>query len=438
MFAIPLAWLQLTREKIRLLVALAGIAFAVILMFMQLGFRDALFDSSVRFHESLKGDIFLVSPQSTALIGMRSFSDRRLQQARGFEGVESVTPIYLDIRLWKNPETRRTRGILIIGIDPAAKIFDDEIFDDDLLAQARKNKLNPDLAQDAAQDLSRIQMADVVLFDQSSRQEFGNIAELYGAYKAGKGPPVNTEVGGRWVTVQGLFSMGASFGADGNIITSDLNFIRIFGSAGNQGRQAGLIDVGLVKVKPGVDVKALVESLRGADLVESELCPKENYIKTLEKQGGKTLPEDVLILSKREFVACEQDYWKSGTAIGFIFSLGTAMGFIVGIVIVYQILYTDVSDHLPEYATLKAMGYKNFYLFSVVFQEALILSVVGYIPGFLLCLVLYNLTQNATSLPVAMTLERALTVFTLTIIMCCVSATIAVRKAQSADPADIF
>jgi putative ABC transport system permease protein len=153
---------------------------------------------------------------------------------------------------------------------------------------------------------------------------------------------------------------------------------------------------------------------------------------------SQTLPADVRVLTKAGFAAVERSYWEDSTSIGFIFGLGAAMGFIVGTVIVYQVLYTDVSDHLPEYATLKAMGYKSTYLYSVVLQESLILSVLGYIPGFIIVWGVYNLIKAATSLPVGMTAERALTVFILTVIMCVASGAIAMRRVQSADPADIF
>ncbi|HEY9910248.1 MAG TPA: ABC transporter permease DevC [Thermosynechococcaceae cyanobacterium] len=386
MFAIPLAWLQLKREKVRLLIALAGIGFAVILMFIQLGFRDALFDSAIRMHQNLQGDVFLVSPQSTALIAMRSFSQRRLYQALGYEGVESVSAVYLDFGLWKNPDNRRTRGILVIGFDPKEPIFS---------------------LPGVVQGLDKIQLPDTVLFDEDSREEFGPVGKKFEA-----GELVQTEVAGRRITVAGLFKMGASFGADGNIVTSDLNFFRIFDR-----RKAGLIDVGLIRLKPGTDVQSVMNLLR----------------KDIQEPNS-----DVKVMSKQEFIEFEQNYWKSSTAIGFIFTLGAAIGFVVGTVIVYQILYTDVTDHLAEYATLKAMGYRNSYLLSVVFQEALILSIMGYVPGFLLALGLYNLTLKATSLPIAMTTDRAITVLCLAIVMCTISGAIAVRKVQDADPADIF
>jgi putative ABC transport system permease protein len=380
---IPLAWLQLSHEKIRLLVAIAGISFADILMFMQLGFRDALFDSAVKFHTNVSGDVFLVGPQSTALIAMKSFPRRRLYQALAFNGVESVTPIYLGFEIWKNPVEKNTRQIMVIGFNPADK----QLFQ----------------LPGVAENIDKMRLTDTYLFDDKSRTQFGPIDKLFAS-----GKPVETEVGGRRIDIGGIFSLGASFGADGNIMTSDTNFMRLFD------RDPGLIDVGVIRLKPGTNVEATIAAM------------KSYY------------PKDVKVFSKEEFIDFEKSYWQTGTSIGFIFTLGTIMGFIVGIVIVYQILYTDVADHLSEYATLKAMGYTDFYLLTVVFQEALILSIVGFFPGMLAAVGLYTMTRNATNLPLLMTVARATTVLLLTMIMCTISGAIAVRKLRAADPADMF
>jgi putative ABC transport system permease protein len=381
---IPLAWLQLSHEKIRLLVAIAGIGFADILMFMQLGFRDALFDSAVKFHTNVNGEIFLISPQSTALIAMKSFPRRRLYQTLAVNGVDAVTPIYLGFKIWKNPVNKNTRQIMTIGFNPADK----KLFQ----------------LPGVAENIDKMQLPDTYLFDTKSRDQFGPIAKMFES-----GQRVQTEVGGRKIEVGGLFTLGASFGADGNIMTSDTNFIRMFDK-----RDKGLIDVGVVKLKPGTDVQSTINAM-------------EAY-----------LPKDVKVFSKAQFIEFERNYWQTGTSIGFIFTLGTIMGFIVGIVIVYQILYTDVADHLSEYATLKAMGYTDFYLLTVVFQEALILSIVGFFPGMFAAVGLYTITRNATNLPLIMTVARATTVLILTMIMCTISGAIAVRKLRAADPADMF
>lgn len=380
---IPLAWLQLKREKTRLAVALAGIAFADILMFMQLGFRDSLYYSNVRFHTSLQGDIVLINNESNALLSMKTFSQRRLYRALDFPAVQSVHPIYVDYTAWKNPLTGRPRNLLVIGVNPETNIFN--------LAGVQEN-------------LDKIKLPDVVLYDRSSRQEYGPIAADFE-----QGKNVIAEVNRRKIKVGGLFTLGASFGADGNLITSDLNFLRIFPQ-----HQRGLINIGLVRLKPGSDATAVTQNLK------------------------KYLSKDIKVLTKQEFIDYERNYWASSTAIGFIFTLGTIMGFIVGTVIVYQILYTEVADHLAEYATLKAIGYTHNYLLFVILQEAVILAFVGYMPGFAVTMFLYNRARAATLLPVFMSSERAIMVLILTLIMCFISGTIAVRKLQSADPADIF
>ena len=380
---IPLSWLQLTREKTRLAVALAGIAFADILMFMQLGFRDALYYSNVRFHNSLQGDIVLINSQSNAILAMRSFSQRRLYKALELSAVQSVHPIYLDFTIWKNPVTGRPRSILIFGMNPETNLVN--------LPGVQEN-------------LDKLKLPDVVLFDRSSRVEYGPIAVNYD-----QGKPVTAEVRRRRIKVGGLFTLGASFGADGNLITSDLNFFRIFNN-----RQKGLIDIGLIRLKPGADANVVAQQLR------------------------KYLPNEVNVLTKQEFIDFERSYWANSTAIGFIFTLGTVMGFIVGTVIVYQILYTEVADHLAEYATLKAIGYTQNYLLTVILQEALLLAVLGYFPGIVFALFMYDSARNATLLPVFMSFERATMVLILTMLMCIISGAIAVRKLRSADPADIF
>ncbi len=380
---IPLSWLQLTREKTRLAVALAGIGFADVLMFMQIGFRDALYFSNVQMHNSLQGDIVVINKESNAVLSMKPFSQRRLYRALDLPIVKSVHPIYLDYTSWKNPVTGRPRNILIFGFNAEENVFN---------------------LPGVSESLDKIKLADVVLFDRSSRVEYGPITSDFEQKK-----PIAAEVRRRRVKVGGLFTLGTSFGADGNLITSDLNFLRIFTN-----RQRGLIDIGLIRLNPGIDPNVATQNLR-------------NY-----------LPKDINVFTKEEFINYERNYWANSTAIGFIFTLGTIMGFIVGTVIVYQILYTEVADHLSEYATLKAIGYTQNYLLMIIVQEAFLLAVLGYMPGFVFSLALYKATRDATLLPIYMSFGRGLTVLILTILMCLISGAIAVRKLSAADPADIF
>lgn len=378
----PLAWLQVTREKTRLAVAIAGIAFADLLIFIQMGFESALYDAAVKPHRNLQADLVLINPQLQTLFSVKSFSRERLYQALSYDSVDSVSPVYIATGQWRNPENSSDRAILVWGVDPAKPVF-------------KFPEVN--------QNLDHLKLLNQVLFDQASRPEYGGIAEIF--KKTGS---VETELNGKAVSVKGLFTNGASFAADGNIITSDSTFLQLFP------RQASQVDIGLISLKPGADVEQVREQLAAG------------------------LPNDVKVLTVEGFAEIEKTYWANGTGIGFIFGLGVGVGFIVGIVIVYQILYSDVSDHLPEYATLKAIGYSDRYLLGVLTQEALLLAILGYIPGFILSFGLYQVAYTATLLPIAMTLERAGSVLVLTIIMCSVSGAIAMRKLRSADPADVF
>ncbi|MBR8829743.1 MAG: hypothetical protein N5P05_001305 [Chroococcopsis gigantea SAG 12.99] len=380
----PLAWLQITREKTRLLVALAGIGFADLLMFTQLGFKNGLYDASVKPHYVLDTDLVLINPQFETLFSVKDFSRAQMYQAAGVEGVKSVNAVYINMAQWRNPETNMERTILLFAFDPTKPVF--------TLPEVNRH-------------LGDLKMLNRVLYDQAGRTEFGPIAKLLES-----GKPVNVQLSKKEVQVTAVFTLGASFAADGNAITSDSTFFRIFDD-----RQPDRVDLALIKVKPGANIQDVRNRIQ-------HILPKDQ----------------IIVLTLEEFAAREKNYWANSTAIGFIFGLGTAVGFIVGIVIVYQILYSDVSDHLPEYATLKAMGYGDFYLVKVLMQEALILAVLGYIPGFIVSLGLYHMAAGATLLPIAMTGQRAINVMILTIIMCTASGLVAMRRLTNADPADIF
>ncbi|QNI48576.1 ABC transporter permease DevC [Synechococcus sp. A15-60] len=380
---IPLASLMLVRQPVRLAVALAGISFAGILMFMQLGFRDGLFDASVTVHRLFDADIVLISPRSTSSVSMAGFPRRRLVQAMALPEVEGITPVNWNLLLWRNPETRGTRSILALGFEPGDPLF-----------------VDPTLAPKA----QLLTQKGRVLFDEQSRPEFGPVAEWFQ-----DGRVVESEISGKRVRVAGLIGLGTSFGADGNLLTSRETFRELLPNT-----PPGSIEVGLVRLKPGADSEAVVLQLNAL------------------------LPDDVTVLTKDGFIDFEQNYWRSSTSIGFIFTLGAAMGFVVGCVIVYQVLYSDVSDHLPEYATLMAMGYKLTTLLGVVVREGLLLALFGYLPAYAAGQGLYWLVRSATQLPVGMDLTRATTVFSMILVMCMASAGLAMRRLVDADPAEIF
>ena len=379
----PLGWLQLRHRPLRLAVALLGIGFAVLLIMMQLGFRAALFESAVRFHEKLNYDIALFSPDSVFIVRPEPFSLRRLYQAAGDQDIASVAPVYIFPAVWKNPWTNTRRSISLWAFHPSDAILQAPGFD-----EARK----------------KLQLEDTVLFDAKARPEFGPVAQTLR-----DGGMVSTEVNNRQVDVVGLFEMGTSFGIDGNLLTSDDNFLRLFPD-----RNRNDIQLGLITLVKGAKPDEVRDRLR------------------------QWLPKDVLVMTKADFVAREKAYWNRATPVGYVFAFGAIMGFVVGAIIVYQILFADVSEHLHEYATLRAMGYGNGFVSGIVLQQAVILGVLGFLPGLALAQFLYTRASAATSLPLEVTGERALTVFALTLGMCAVSGLLAVRKVRRLDPAEVF
>jgi heterocyst specific transport system permease protein len=379
---LKLAWLQLMAEKRRLLAALAGIAFAVLLQLMQFGFRDALFTSATVLYSHLNADLILASSQYRYIALPGTLTRRRLAQTLAIPQVASVAPLYLGMAKFKNTETHQDRQVQVIAFNP----------NDDVLRV-------PGFAANAAS----LKVPDLVLFDARSHPDFGPVARQVQTQKL-----VTTEIEGHRVTIAGLFELGVSFAATGHMVMGDQTFRRIFS------RPEGVFELGLIRLKPGSDVSAALAEI------------------------AQRLPTDVTVTTREQFIEGEKAYWDTVSPIGFIFLMGSFIGLIVGAVIVYQILYTDVSDHLAEYATLKAMGYSNRQFYLVVLEEALILSVFGFPIGYALSELLYSAGRNATHLPLEMTGTRAAVVFVLTVTTCALSGLLATRKLSAADPAEIF
>ncbi|MEM7311978.1 MAG: ABC transporter permease DevC [Planctomycetota bacterium] len=381
---LPIGWLQLNHNRTRLLAAVGGVTFANVLIFMQLGFMNALFESSVFTHRMFDTDIVIMSSDYQSMREANPIPRSRMFQALSVSGVKSVTPIYIGTRQWTDSEGFDTTNFRIIGVNPTRDVF----VDADLNKQVRN-----------------LRFADTGLVDRRTR-EFN--ASVESSLTAGQETPI--EIDGRTIRLIGMFEQGASFDVDGSLIVSDQTFLGLFGN-----RRAGEPTMVLVKTEPSASVDAVV------------------------KQMNERLPEgDVRALSKEEFVAAEQNYQATQTPIGFVFGFGVAIGMVVGMVIVYQVLSTDVQDHLPEYATFKAIGYPPRFFLGLVFEEAISLAALGFIPGLVISLSLYHLAATKTGLPISMPWNRPLMVLAMTVVMCTVSGAIATRKLNSADPAELF
>ncbi len=380
---LPVAWLQLSHGRAKLLAAVVGIVFADLLMWMQLGFRAAAIDSSLYIHDQLRGELVIINPLTEQLATAKPFPRQQLMRVLGHAEVEAAFPLYTGTVLWRDPWTGAKSSLFVYGIVPYAPAIG-----------------VPGIAESAG----ALHEADTCLFDTRSRNQFETVLQRLAA-----GDSVEAEINGRRVKVVGTTTIGASFDVDGNLVTSDANFFRLFPQ-----RAPASIDVGVVRLRPESDprrVQAKLQQIYGADL---------------------------LVLTTAEFKERDKDYFLRTRPVDFIFAMGTAVGFFVGFAIVYQVLFSDVNNHLPQYATLKAIGYTDGYLRRVVLEEAVILSLLGYLPGAALSAVLYVLTAKATSLPMQMTLGRGILIFVLTVTMCSFSGWVAMRKLKQSDPADVF
>ena len=379
---IPLSWLQLTGEKKRFYVALAGITFAVAMMLFQMGLRAALFKQVIAPIALLNADLVVVGSHYEYFGVGRGFPDIRLDQSYALDSVEYATPLKLGTMSFKNVDTGQERDIFAIAYDPSKKTF---------------------LPKDINIGNEALKKRGSILFDKLSREQYGEVEQAFL-----KNPHLETEVGGKRVKIEGLVEIGATFAADGNVLMSIQTFDGMWSAP------KCVVNVGVIKLKDGFDAKEEVQKLK------------------------KILPSDVSIMTKQQFIDKERDYWDKRTPIGFVISASMAVAIFVGAIIVYQILYTDVTDHLPEYATLKAIGFDDKFFISVIFQESLILSILGFIPGSAIAALLYYATREIANMPTYLTFTNLSIVFLLTVFMCASAGLLATRKLRAANPADIF
>jgi putative ABC transport system permease protein len=364
--------------------AVIGIVFADLLMWMQLGFLGAALSSATTIHRQLNGDLVILNPHTHQITSPKPFPRRLLIRAKGHPDVSQVTPLYMGMAKWRDPWTRDKQPIFVYGIVPYAPAI---------------------AAPGVTEAASLLHETDTCLFDSRSRKEFGQVAT-----KVTSGQAVEAEVNElRRMKVVGTTAIGANFAVDGNMVTSDVNFLRLF-----PGRPPGSVDLGVVRLARGAS----------AQQVKSELA--------------KLFGDDQLVLTIDEMIERETDFLLKSRPINFVFTLGAAVGFLVGFAIVYQVLFTDVNNHLPQYATLKAIGYTDGYLRRIVMEESLILSLLGYLPGALLAWGLYAFAVKVTNLPMQMTASRGGLILLLTIVMCGFSGLLAMRKLSQADPAEVF
>lgn len=391
---LPIGWLQLWHNPTRLAAAIGGVMFANVLIFMQLGFMYALFDTSVAIHRRLDADLLVVGTDFQSLGHINPFPRARAWEALADPEIREMVPVYVSTLKWTDPDTNATTQFRVLGLPPNEKVFRD---------------------QDAQQWVPQLALANRVVLDIATRQLNPALVD-----RVQQGRPVTMEFNGIELQVVGTFRQGASFETDGHLMVSDDTFMRLFAGA-----EPGAPSLALLRTDPSRQ--------------ERYATPHAEQLDYLAESLTASFPErDAKVMTLDAFVAQEHYFQGQQKPVGFVFMFGVTMGLVVGMVIVYQVLATDVQDHLKEYATFKAVGYSNSFFTSIILEEAISLAVLGFLPAFLLALVLYAVASHVTWLPIEMNWQRALFVLLLTFGMCSLAGVIAMRRLRSADPAELF
>lgn len=387
----PLARKNLSHQPVRTAVSVGGIGFAILLMFMQLGFLGAVGDTATNVYRRLPGDLVLRSPEYLDVYDPRSIPEGVGKLVVSLPEVAAIRPIDLVITKWQNPGTNEFRAVAVMAIDPAQPALD-------------LPEIEP--------LLSILHRPDHILVDRKSGADFGPADQKrFGPMDIGR----VTEVTGQSVRIAGTFEMGTGLAANGAILTSREGFKRI-APGGQQGRVSMLL----------VDLAPSVGDETGRNAI----------LKRLEAVGGEAAATQVF--TAREAVWWERWRWYAETPIGMIFAMGVALAIVVGGVICYMVLAADVISLLPEYATLKAMGYTNGFLTKVLMSQACWLAAIAFPPAILASLVLYAITSEIADVPINMTWLRIVIVLLMSLVMCSSAGVIALRKLIKAEPASLF
>ena len=381
---VPLAWRNISADRWRLVRSTSVVAFAVLLMMLQFGFRNAFLDSALEIINQIDGDIFLTSTTKFRFGRKDPFSRRQLYAARAVDGVEWARPIYGEWETsgWKNPQNHKIFNVQVLAFDPDEPVF-----------RFPEIKAHVD----------ELRQPDTAVADTRARS-------FLGVAPAG----TVTELARRNVRIVGAISLEPDFTTDGTLITGDRTFMKFFSPHSLDERELPDIEFGVIKVRPGRSPAQVQRALREA------------------------LPAGVAVRTKAELLDLETEFQNTISPVGPIFMLGTAIGFVVGIMITHQILYTDLSDQLPQFATLKAMGYTDAYLMRVVLEQATFYGLVAFVPALVWAVMLYRVIGEIALLPLRMSGWIMLGTLVLTIGMCVLSGLLAVRRVLAADPAEVF
>jgi putative ABC transport system permease protein len=410
----PLAWKNLIYNKVRTAIGVAGVSFAVILIFMQLGFLGGIIKTATQIYEALDFDLMLRSPAYLHLTEARSFPRARIYQAASLPEVSHVRPFYLGLTQWQAPVVEpnaaddaagQWRGIITMATDPADPAF---------------------LRDDICQEAKKLTDPRFVLVDTKTKPEYG---PSNGSKFSDADIGVETTLGSNRVRIVGVFQLGTGMASNGACLTSPLGYVEAC-----PWQPIDQLTFGLVKLRD----PELANQVRG-ELYDAWRIPRPESVSSENTPDpAKYTTADVEILTRAEVLDREEYRWVRETPLGQIFTLGVWVALFVGVAIVYQVLSADIANMMSEYATLKAMGYTSRYLTQVVLSQSVLLALFGYVPSLAVSLVLYHIVESLSGMPMIMTPSIMGFVLVMAILMCVISGVAALRKLYQADPVDLF
>ena len=370
-------WRILTHERARSILAIAGIFIAVHLIFLQLGFFFSVPEGGMLHFNTMRFDLLLTSREYVFQAQSQTFPRRRLYQALAVPEVDTASPLYQGTGSWKNTEDKTLTRVFVMGVD-----LEDDVF----------------TFPDVANHRQALAKRDTVIMDSHSKPSFGRL-------ETGR----RFEIDGRRVEIVGIYDVGIGFAGLGVAITSDVNLIRMFPPLTRDD-----VSLGLLRLVPGADPNSVAERLR------------------------RLLPADTNVLTRAELTEQESSHWMTRTSTGIVFGFGVVIAFIVGLIILYQTLASQVGRNLPEFATLKAIGYADKDLGGIVVRLALMMTLIAFGPAVIMSIIIYKITAITTLLPIYMTVTRVVGVLALTLVMAVASALLSIRVLRRADPVELF
>ncbi|MBV9826532.1 MAG: FtsX-like permease family protein [Alphaproteobacteria bacterium] len=371
------AWRILTHQIGRTVLASIGIFIAVLLVFVELGFFVAVPQGGMLVYDHMRFDLLLVSDTYVYQANSGTFPRARLDTVAKVAQVAQVSPIYFGAAKWQDPNGGTRLDVSVLGIDPRARDF---------------------AVSDIEEQTATLEQRDTVLVDSTTRPLFGPLT-----------PGRVVDIDGHRVTLAGSYVLGTGFLGLGVALASEANFFRLFPL-----RPRDSVNLGLIEVKPGIALDAAESAIKSA------------------------LPAGMRVFTRDELSAHEVAYWTTRTATGLIFGSGLIVSIIVGVMVLYQTLATQISRQLPQFATLKAIGYSDRYLDAIVLIESLLMMLVAFVPAMIAALGVYSLVRKQTLLPLDLTPSEFGIVFAASLAMASVSAVLSLSALRRADPAEVF